>query len=201
MLRSMKLGRGFTVVELVITMTIMVILAGLGTVVVTKLIPEARDRERADDIAVIARGLEAYYEKGNPLIPTSTRSTKGTYPGSTIMLALMQGDSGACTSAGFPPASCPISHTQLGTILPGVNLSNVTPPSSSDANTQILRTIQADNGDIDTQFDNYLSQGLYVYFPYDALDGTACALDCRAYRLIYKDESGGPSKNIQSKHQ
>lgn len=70
-------GKGFTIVELLVTITILLILTSL---VVTRLLfTEAggRDKEREIDISAIATGLETYYQDGSP----DGSVPKGHYPG------------------------------------------------------------------------------------------------------------------------
>lgn len=63
MLRSMK-QRGFTIVELLITITIMGILLALGTVVLSSTQVQARDDERKADVQAIQIALESFYASG-----------------------------------------------------------------------------------------------------------------------------------------
>lgn len=56
---------GFTVVELVIVMTIMGILMALGTISIVDSQSHARDTERKNDIEAIAMHLENLYQSGN----------------------------------------------------------------------------------------------------------------------------------------
>lgn len=57
--------RGFTVVEIVVTITIMVVLLTMAVFVTTNQMPRARDNEREQDANNIARGLERYYDANN----------------------------------------------------------------------------------------------------------------------------------------
>ncbi|MGB4420245.1 MAG: type II secretion system protein, partial [Candidatus Saccharimonadales bacterium] len=60
----MNMRRGFTVVELVITITIMAILLTLGVVNMRGSQANSRDAERKADIETIAKHLETYYTSG-----------------------------------------------------------------------------------------------------------------------------------------
>jgi len=75
------MNRGFTVVEVLITLVIIGILLGLGTVGLRSSLANGRDAERKSDIETIARGLEQRYNQGNLAQPSNFK--KGTYPGST----------------------------------------------------------------------------------------------------------------------
>jgi len=56
--------RGFTIVELIITISIMAILLTLGTVSLSSSQANARDSERKTDIENIALHIETYYTSG-----------------------------------------------------------------------------------------------------------------------------------------
>ena len=85
MLISMK-QHGFTVVELVIVITLMGILMGLGTFSIIDSQSHARDTERKSDIEIIAMNLENLYQSGN-YDDEDNIFQKGNYP-STIDMAL-----------------------------------------------------------------------------------------------------------------
>lgn len=58
--------RGFTIVELIITITIMGILLTLAVVGLSSTQLSARDNERTTDVEALALQLEAYYQAGTP---------------------------------------------------------------------------------------------------------------------------------------
>ena len=89
------MNRGFTVVEVLVTLVVISILLGLGTVGLRSTLANGRDAERRADIETIARGLEARYDKGSsfnwredtnsdgtPDTDRTTTYTAGSYPGS-----------------------------------------------------------------------------------------------------------------------
>lgn len=89
-----KARGGFTLVELMITMVIMVILTTLAVVITGNIQTQARDNEREQDIQMLARGLEIRYTKisaytipsntpGNP--PEKISVSQGKYPGDNEM--------------------------------------------------------------------------------------------------------------------
>lgn len=72
----MKKTAGFTMLELIIAMTIIAILAGISVYLPTQLLPAARNTERTNDAASIARRLEQAYtakETGEPAYPSTTK--------------------------------------------------------------------------------------------------------------------------------
>jgi len=68
-----KNNKGFTIVEITITVFIIAILAGITIVAFTKVQTDARDSERASKTKIIAEALEKYYERN------------GEYPGCAAM--------------------------------------------------------------------------------------------------------------------
>jgi prepilin-type N-terminal cleavage/methylation domain-containing protein len=61
----MKLRAGFTIVELIITMTIMVILITLSTATLSSNLARGRDQERKTDVANILIFQESAYNRNN----------------------------------------------------------------------------------------------------------------------------------------
>lgn len=78
MLRS----RGFTLIEVLVTITIMVILMTLAVVNLRSTQVNARDAERKADIEAIARHLDSLYTRG---LPSSLNVPRGSYPNTVIM--------------------------------------------------------------------------------------------------------------------
>ncbi|MFZ2125273.1 MAG: type II secretion system protein [Candidatus Saccharimonadales bacterium] len=74
--------RGFTVVELVIVITIMGILLVLGVVNLRTAQASGRDSERKSDVETIANLLDSYYKTG--LVSGVVTITAGTYPTTII---------------------------------------------------------------------------------------------------------------------
>lgn len=71
----MRKSAGFTLVELLITITIMVTLVTLAVISLRGNQIGARDEERKTDVAVIAQQLENYYTSG-----TDSAAATGSYP-------------------------------------------------------------------------------------------------------------------------
>lgn len=67
--------RGFTIVEVVVVLTIMGILLGLGMLSIQSSQGNARNQERLNDIDQIMRGLESYY---------NSSTSGGKYPDTTM---------------------------------------------------------------------------------------------------------------------
>ena len=73
--------RGFTVIELIVVITVIAILAGVVISVNFNLQAQARDTERAADNGVIVRSLERYYQTQavavGPTYPPTTTGSNG----------------------------------------------------------------------------------------------------------------------------
>ena len=84
------MNRGFSVVEVLVTLVVIGILLGLGTVGLRGTLVNARESERKADIETIARGLEQRYNRsysfqwvdGNGVTQTS-KFGPGDYPGAS----------------------------------------------------------------------------------------------------------------------
>lgn len=84
------MNRGFTVVEVLVTLVVIGIILGLGTVGIRSSLVNARDAERKADIETIARGLEQRYKRsysyswvdGGGVTQTATFGP-GDYPGAS----------------------------------------------------------------------------------------------------------------------
>jgi prepilin-type N-terminal cleavage/methylation domain-containing protein len=131
----MKRNVGFTLAELLITMTIMVILLAIVIVNLRSNQANARDEQRKTDVAAIAQQLESYYEAG-----TATASP-GTYPSTDLMGTEAQVDAAlrdidtAALRAPNVASSSPISLTVATT-----NSTTQTPNTS----TFIYQPLQSD---------------------------------------------------------
>ena len=61
-----RVQNGFTLIEVLVTLVIMTLLLSLGMVALNSGRVQTRDAERKSDIETIARGLENYYNDGDP---------------------------------------------------------------------------------------------------------------------------------------
>lgn len=187
MLNTMKNRRGFTVVELIVTITIMVILM---TLVVARMIntqAAGRDQERGLDMTALHNGLEAFYTGGNQVknIP------KGFYPGR------QQIQTAASSS---PPFS---------ELLDGVPKSVFMAPRRTitdsfgvdPAGTPVVGS-NADGSYDDSQARALLEDTPYLYQPLRR-DNGACVsyADCVKYNLYYITETDDELHIIRSKNQ
>lgn len=199
--------RGFTVVELLITLVVIGILLGLGTVGLRSTLANGRDAERQADIETIARGLEEYYKRGNPYyIPGNT---KGSYPGSNMLVSIDGG--GWCTGTVLVNSAQAANYSTCrpGTgywseVLPGVTEAAVTPPGFTSAQTkQPWNSAEANPvAVINPTITSFLNEGKYVYKALND-DNSNCYSDnsCQRFALLYKKETTGEIIIKYSKHQ
>lgn len=76
MLEDMKQRAGFTIVEIVITLTIMAILVSLAAVNLRSSVLQANDQERITDIKNIMTFQDSYYDRNNSsYFPVSSSSS------------------------------------------------------------------------------------------------------------------------------
>ena len=185
--------RGFTIVELVVVMTIMGILLTLGIVGLGASQANARDTERKSDIEAIAKGLESRYVQGN-IFGVASYITKGTYP-SVYELQHAQGQSVSTIT--------PNQQTQyLEQILNGTRTSNFFPPGaeSSDitATFKPICTSSCAAAENAAQRDAAANTpGVYVYEPITATGAVCLNTACVRYNLYYRLETS--SATVQKK--
>lgn len=184
MLISMK-QHGFTVVELVIVITLMGILMGLGTFSIIDSQSHARDTERKSDIEIIAMNLENLYQSGN-YDDNDNIFKKGKYP-STADMAL-SGDKA----------------DNAKKLLRDVDIKSLYSPGNSG--TLSLKVANDTNGPTNTS----IAKDEYLYMPIKS-DGNLCGAagaDCRSFKLyawleneINVDGVGTYLYTVESKNQ
>ncbi len=182
------LRRGFTVVEIIITITIMGILLTLAVVSLSASQITSRDNERKSDVESIAVHLEIYYDNDSSNSAGEAFMSGGTYPGtsyidtdSMFQRILVDIDPKSTRAPGVSPQS-PKSLVSATTATEGV--STITPRPSS-------------------------SQDVYVYQPLtrNNLLCTDPSLlgpsgdSCRKFNLYYWQESDNTVKMVTSKYQ
>ena len=174
MLCSMK-QHGFTLIELVITITIMAILLSLAVVDLNTTQMKQRDSERASDISTIANNLETFYNTG-----TNTSTVLGRYP-STALLA-----SG---------------ETSIKASLPKIDLDSVIAPEAASVAASFLpatNNIETAAGVLPLP-----TRTRYVYQPIQT-DKSLCtseSQECRRFSLYYRTEVDNTIIKVTSKHQ
>lgn len=206
--------RGFTVVEVLVTLTIMAILLGLGTVGLRSSLANARDAERLSDIKVMARGLEQRYDRsysynwtedtnsdGIPDTPRTTTWNAGSYPGNNELWDTVMWSQRA----------------RVSEVLPGVTDAAVRSPSNVYWGAYCIFwfwNADCDVAEKDTNIQSAFSDGnggwidKYLYEFIGANGGYCNIDDCVRYNLYWISETdktvykGIPGLKVwKSKHQ
>lgn len=207
---------GFTIVELIITLVVMVILTGLSVVIIGNIQAQARDSERQQDVEAIARGLEQYYKQGNPRVPNDSSKGMGGYPG-TAVIKHIQGadmcsspDIGPMIYSGFTPVTPPNPPTCDSSnspytlqAFPGITEENIKGPTPDSLG--LVSRYQVANKD------DALNQDAYYYEAFYPSGGSCIASlkspgsyapACSNFTLSYKKETGSQEVvTIKSRHQ
>lgn len=194
------MNRGFTVVEVLVTLVIMAILLGLGTLGIRSTLANGRDAERQADIETIARGLERFYAQGYPYYIAGV--TKGSYPDSNMKIHL--DGTGWCEAAYFKNADqqalysdCRPGDGYWEEVM-GISDAAQTPPNMTGKN--LWNPWLVSEADIPAWITARLNEGKYVYLPMND-NGSHCYGGCYKYELYYKKETTGEVVTVKSKHQ
>lgn len=193
-----KVVRGFTIIEILITLVVMAGLLSLGVAAVGSMQVQARDKERETDIQTIARGLEARYSNGNVIASTANASqatiTPGTYPGNWEMFHARGDDLTA--QGGWTPAFVPGGY--YTSLLKGVTSANLISPSGQPFD---LLCVWACAPATDaTQASNavgVVGADKYIYAPVDAAGNVCCCGNCVSYILYWREEATGAIKSLK----
>jgi len=167
--------RGFTLVEILVTIAIMVILLTLAVVNISSTQVSQRDSERAAEVAAIANNLETFYKTG-----VNSSTTLGRYP-STALLA-----NGA---------------TSIKAFFPYIDMETVTAPDAAS----VAASFRPATNDIESAagVNPQPTVTQYVYQPIQN-DGSLCTAetqDCRRFALFYRTEATDTVVKVASKHQ
>lgn len=165
--------RGFTIVELIIVITILGILLTLAVVGLNDSQIKSRDSERTSDVETIGTYLESYFRDGSPISTTAV----GTYPSTTLT-----------------------SEANLKPSLPDADLKAFTAPGSDSPYTTF--TAATNNNQTATGVTPQPTTQQYVYQPLRS-DGTLCTSDsqqCRKYNLYYRLEADNKVYKYESRN-
>jgi prepilin-type N-terminal cleavage/methylation domain-containing protein len=168
----MKHRAGFTLVELLITMTVMTILLVLAVVNLRSNEASARDEERKTDISVIAQQLENYYEA------EVDAANAGAYP-STIAVD---------------------TEAEITALLPDLDTKVLRAPDVATSSTMsftVATTNAAQTPDIST----YIYQPLKDDGSLCTTDDQGTANECRRFIIYYTLENTAGTQTVTSKHQ
>ena len=160
--------RGFTIVELIIVITIMGILLVLGVVNLRGSQVSARDSQRRSDVDAIAANLDQYYSTGN----TDLGLSAGTYLSTTSWNG---------------------TNTGLLSILPDMDPKSIVAPGNSDL-THVSFIPATCSGICSQSVFGISPQPTTDQFVYQPLqsDGTLCtdvAQGCRKFNIFFRYET------------
>lgn len=198
--------RGFTIIELLITMVVVIILLTIGTLASRGLLAKSRDNERKNDIAVIAQALERRYNNGNKVFAVASSTNQpildpGSYPSVAELLY-------GChyTRAIFSPDTT----TQPGcdALLQAWSLQQaaITPPSQSTPWIDAVCWSSCSAAETQSQVENSLKSSgnwadKYIYEPIDDSNNVCINTVCRRYNLYWRSEVDGTINKVKSRHQ
>lgn len=166
--------RGFTIVEIIITVTIMGILLTLGVFSWNSAQINARDDERIADIEALQLGLESFYRSG-----TDGSTSFGRYANTNMVASV----------------------ANIKLVLRDADSKSFTAPGISDPLQTLIAATNAHQTTTGVTPQPTISQ--YVYQPIKS-DGTLCTIgdvDCRKYNLYYRLEADNTVYKVTSKNQ
>lgn len=166
---------GFTIIELIVVITIMAVLLSLGFVNLRSTIVTSRDQQRATDVNNFRLALESFYKTGY-----SGSTAYNRYP------SLDQLNNGA---------------TSLKTILPGFDNKNlIAPDMTVVTDTLVLAT---NNTETTTGVTPQPTVNQYVYQPLtkDEVLCSTVSQQCQKFNIYYRQESDNTVIMVQSLNQ
>lgn len=164
--------RGFTIVELIITITIMGILMILAVVSVNSTQVRARDDERKADISAISDSLEIYYRVGDD---SSTQYNR------------------------YPTTGLAASEATIRQQLRDANINSFLPPGQTTTTGTFVAATNAIQTTAGVLPQPTISQ--YVYQPLTGAGVLCGSGECRKYNLYYRTETDNTVQMISSKNQ
>jgi prepilin-type N-terminal cleavage/methylation domain-containing protein len=193
----MRRQRGFTIVELVVVLTIMAILLVLVTVGLNASQVNARDAKRKADIEAISRGLEVRYKQGNQKITSApgVNYSAGGYPGVLEYLHLLGWD---LTNNNFVPAQ--VVGGYLTEALPGTSPSNFMSPGKNYG-IDIYCFFCGVGPEDSARINSIVTTDKYIYEPLTATGGQCNGEQCERYNLYYRTEADNVVHTVRSDHQ
>jgi prepilin-type N-terminal cleavage/methylation domain-containing protein len=167
--------RGFTLVEVLVTVAIMIILLTLAVVNISSTQVSQRDSERASEIAAIANNMETFYKSG-----VNTSTVLGRYPSTALLASGM---------------------TSIKAFFPYIDSETVTAPDGGSVVSSFVPATNNNETPTGVTPNPYYNQ--YVYQPIQS-NGTLCineSQECRRFNLYYQREVDDVVVKVSSKHQ
>ncbi len=173
------LRRGFTVVEIIITLTIMGILLALAVVNLNATQISSRDDERKADVKAISDALETYFTAG-----TDNSTALQQYPETTAL-----------------STSSVSTETQLRAAFRDVTIESFIAPGAANLGASFMIATNATQTTSGVTPQPTISQYVYQPLAANATLCTAVAVECRKYNLYYRLESDSTVYKVMSKNQ
>ncbi len=167
--------RGFTIVEIIITITVMGILLGLAFVNLSSSELRARDSERKADVEAFKTHLESYYESGSDV------ADSGSYPSTTLTT----------------------SEASVREALRDIDFAVVTAPGSSGVVNTLQAATNADTSVSGVLPQPMTTQYVYQPLSWNGSSWALCtgASECRRYNIYYRLEEDNIVYKVTSTHQ
>jgi len=223
----MRVQRGFTIIELIITLVVMGILLILGVVNLTSSQTKSRDTERQADVSNISSALESYYTSGSddPNDPGTSKAATNTYPaandlvgddssGNPAVLSLLRDlDTNALKSPNGGTDATSVSSTSLVPLASPTNFNTCLDNNGGiSAALSCISTGDPHNASNKGDANAPTSKNdTYLYVPYtlrdssgdyhycgDVSDGTSG--ECSSYSLFYWNETQKKVIEVDSRH-
>lgn len=165
-------SRGFTIVEISITITIMGILMVLAIVNLNNTQVQARDNERRSDVEAIAIALETYYRVGDDSSTTLNR---------------------------YPTTALVTSETTIRDHLRDVDIASFIAPNQDVPTDTFIAA--ANNNQTAAGVSPQPTVNQYVYQPIDSSGDLCTSGECRKFNLFYQSEEDGTVTKVTSRNQ
>jgi type II secretory pathway pseudopilin PulG len=168
----MKRNAAFTLVELLITITIMVMLLIIAVVNLRSNQANARDEQRKSDVNAIAQQLETYYESGTPT------TSAGQYPGTNDINTL----------------------AEIQTLLPDLDTNDLWAPNVSTSSAMSF-TVATSTTTPTPDINTFVYMPLTDSGGLCTTAGSTTPTECRKFNIYYALEATSGTQKVTSKHQ
>ena len=173
-------ARGYTAVELIITISVMGILLVLAFVNLSSSQVRARDEERKGDVETMARYIEAYYSNDQD-----------------------SGRSDGRNAGQYPPITMAVSESTIKASLPDIDLAAVRGPGVSAPAISVVAATNTLSGVGSVSPQPTIAQYVYQPLAWDGTNWVLCegASWCRKFFIYYRLEADSTVYVIESKNQ
>lgn len=167
----MRHAHGFTLIEVLITITVMVVLLVLAVVSLGNTETRARDEERTSDITILAQQLDNFYTTG-----TDNSTTVGRYPGTQDI----------------------DTEAELTALLRNIDPKILRVPTAQTSDPMSLIMATTNSATQSPTSNQYMYQPLTTS---GALCTTMSTGECRRFKLYYKLENNSTTQVLVSRYQ